>query len=101
VDETNIVTVQDAMNLHLSTTSILNTVYATEEGHSLYKVETPMKLTVRISTVSKIVPNGDGDLDGRERFAPFASIHWRKVGARSTSIKIHEREIDTGKFFRK
>lgn len=66
------------MNFYLSERGPLNSTFAAENGQIIYKVNTPMRLGTRTSTISKIMPNdvvlhqedeGEGEVDMRDRFA--------------------------------
>jgi hypothetical protein len=63
------------MDLYLSNNSPRNAVLTTAEGLAMYKMETPKKLGLRTTTVSKIVPNEKED-DLQDNFAYLAQIEW-------------------------
>lgn len=89
------------MRLYLSKNSLLNTNYDTEDGQTIYKVETPHRLH-RTSTISRVVPNKSeneesGIWDQRDTFAPFASIEWKIF--KHSKIQLGTKIIDTKTFF--
>lgn len=96
------------MNFYLSERGPLNSTFAAENGQIIYKVNTPMRLGTRTSTISKIMPNdvvlhqedeGEGEVDMRDRFALLAVVEHKPI--KSSVIKFGGTEVETLKYFRK
>ena len=93
------------MEVQLSELYATNTVYATKEGFSLYKAETPgtFRIGTRVTTICKIAPPLN-DEDVQERWGdPIAQITWlpfskNKLQFRGTEIELREYLRPDGKF---
>ncbi|KAF9463416.1 hypothetical protein BDZ94DRAFT_1258742 [Collybia nuda] len=94
------------MNLYLSDRSPLNSKFRTEAGQIIYKVDTPIRFTTRVSTITKVIPNDviplqdtGNEVDMRDRFALLALIEHKPRA--SSVIKLGDVETETLKYFRK
>ncbi|KAF9463420.1 hypothetical protein BDZ94DRAFT_1258757 [Collybia nuda] len=94
------------MNLHLSDRSPINATYFNDDGQAIYKVETPIRLGTRTSTITRVIPNdatpndGDGDeVDMRDRFGFLAQIEHKPFS--SSVIKFGGIETEVKHYFRK
>lgn len=93
------------MNLILSDRSFLNATYSNDAGQVIYKVETPKKLTTRISTITRVIPNDvtlkgySDEVDMQNRFGFLAQIEHKPIS--SSVIKFGGVEVETKEYFRK
>lgn len=95
------------MNFTLPGRSFLNATYSNEADQVIYKVETPKKLTVRISTITRVIPNGavpargysDG-VDMQDRFEFLAQIEHHPISSSVIRFANGVR-VETKDFFRK
>jgi len=66
------------MDYYLTSRSVINTNYTTVSGQVLYKVQTPFKVANRLTTISRVAPNGlEGEEDMRDQFEQIATIEWK------------------------
>ncbi|KAF8058592.1 hypothetical protein FPV67DRAFT_509570 [Lyophyllum atratum] len=91
------------MHLYLSTVSVINSTYSNENGQVIYKVDTPMALGTRTSTISYVVPNDipqeDVDPDMRDKFDLFGQVEHKRVG--SSVLRFAGHEFETKTYLRK
>jgi len=76
-------------------------VYSNETGQVLYKVETPIKLPPRTSTISRVVPNNmsTDTEDMRDKFAYLATVKHKAIA--SSTLRFGGNEVETKEYFRK
>lgn len=93
------------MNLYLKG-SFLNGTYSNEHGQVLFKVKTPLGVSVRTATVTRVVPNDEHPKNGqdlvddfRDRYAELGEIEFRVLG--SSLIRIEGTQVEAQKYFRK
>lgn len=93
----------DNMNLYLSKRSPIHSNFTDDEGKVLYKVDTPMKVTGRTSTITRATPEEllrlEEGIDMHDRFEILAQIEYKTLA--SSVIKFGETEVKTGAYFRK
>ncbi|GLB35659.1 hypothetical protein LshimejAT787_0212240 [Lyophyllum shimeji] len=96
------------MHLYLSTPSPLNATFTNEDGQVMYKVDTPMAVGTRTSTISCVVPNdipqqqsdsSAAEESMKDRFAHLAQVEHNVVG--SSVLRFGGKEILTKEYFRK
>ncbi|KAJ7684350.1 hypothetical protein DFH06DRAFT_4880 [Mycena polygramma] len=103
------------MHLFLTTASPSNALYTDAAGAPQYKVNTPLKLNHRATTISRVVerdiprrqstsssrsgPSNEPEVIADARFANLANIDWRVV--ESSVIYFRGQELAVHDFFRK
>jgi hypothetical protein len=92
------------MKLHLSERSPLNSTFSNDAGQILYKVDTPLKLGARTSTIKRVIPNDvvpqqGGGVDMQDRFGVLGQIEHKPIS--SSIIKLGGIEAETKAYFRK
>lgn len=92
------------MNLHLSKRSPLNSIFSNDNGQIIYKVETPLNIGARTSTITRVVPNDleraqGGEMDMQGRFGLLAQIVHKPF--LSSILKFNGVEVKTKDYFRK
>lgn len=83
------------MILTLSSESVRDTVFMDEHGLPVFKSDTPLRLGVRTTTVSRQPPNGSGMEDPIE----MGRITWHHLG--STIFTIEGRRLESNVFLPK
>ncbi|KIJ69135.1 hypothetical protein HYDPIDRAFT_105702 [Hydnomerulius pinastri MD-312] len=78
-----------------SSSSIRNTIIATETGQAIYSTNTPAKSGSRVTTISKVQPNSEKE-DMRDRFESFAEIEWHTFS--SSVFRYEGKETKTKDF---
>lgn len=99
------------MRLHLSGDSFLNSLYTSDAGQTLYKVESPHTgpFSGRSSTISRVVPyqrpSRDAEEEGgeeglRDQFAEVVRIDWKVI--KFSTLHYPDGRVVSGKeYFRK
>ncbi|KAF9466720.1 hypothetical protein BDZ94DRAFT_1212195, partial [Collybia nuda] len=91
------------MNLYLSNHSPIHSTFTGNDGQALYKVDTPMKVFGRTSTITRAVSeellNLEDGVDMRDRFEFLAQIEYKAFA--SSIIKFEDTRVETRAYFQK
>ncbi|KAL0947265.1 hypothetical protein HGRIS_013387 [Hohenbuehelia grisea] len=86
------------MKLYMSKTSAKNATYALENGQVIYRVDTPLKLGNRVTTIERIAPNHTPN-DMHDAFNELAKIEWQVI--KSSRINMHGTSKSVSEIFRR
>ncbi|KAF9009733.1 hypothetical protein BDQ17DRAFT_1406716 [Cyathus striatus] len=71
----------------------------TDEGHSIYRVKTPLKMVHLTSTIERAIPNIQQNSSGPETFGFLAAIEFHNITP--SRIRYRGQEFSVNDFFRK
>ncbi|KAF9009728.1 hypothetical protein BDQ17DRAFT_1235777 [Cyathus striatus] len=87
------------MHLYLSSSDQLNSSYSTDEGHTIYRVKTPLKVIHLTSTIERAIPNIQQNSVGPETFGFLAEVGFHDITP--SRIRYRGQESSVNDFFGK